>query len=294
MTTIRQRSPIRIGSQVTLASAARPGKRRNEDLVGILGPYAWLLDGTSPRGRSCCDRDGAWYVQRLGSALARTLVTDTRYLQEALEAALAAVAQDHATGCDRASRGAGPSATVVIVRQERSQLDFLILGDSALLLETDQEVSHHSDKRLANVAPQLRQQIKQRLGAGHGYDSDAHRGLVEELVAAEHAVRNTDAGYWIASFDPRAARHSLTGSHTIGTGPGKVRRAVLLSDGLERAVTVLGLCASWDQFVQALITNGPSALIQRVREAEAADPTGQQHPRTAASDDASAVLLEFV
>jgi hypothetical protein len=48
---------------------------------------------------------------------------------------------------------------------------------------------------------------------------DTDHGLVEQLVAAEHAVRNTDDGYWIGSFDPRAAHHSLSGSRTIGTGP---------------------------------------------------------------------------
>jgi serine/threonine protein phosphatase PrpC len=293
MTTI-QRSYAGVASQVTIASAARPGKRHNEDLVGVLGPHVWLLDGTSPRGRSCCDRDGAWYVQRLGSALAATLGADSDDLQDALEAALAAVAQEHAAQCDDPGQVAGPSATVLIVRHQGSQLDFLILGDSALLLETDDGVSHHSDKRLAGVAPEVRRQIKQQLGAGHGYDSDAHRELVEDLVAAEQAVRNTDDGYWIASFDPQAAHHSLTGSRSIGDKPGQVRRAALVSDGLERAVTLLGLCASWDELLQALITNGPNACIEQVREAEAADPTGQQHPRTAASDDASAVLLEFV
>jgi hypothetical protein len=293
MALTRPSSQVRVVPQVTLASAARPNKRRNEDLVGVLGPYAWLLDGTSPRGQRCCDRDGAWYVQRLSAALAAALTSDSRDLQDALEAALAIVAQEHAAGCGDPSQAAGPSATVLIVRHQDTQLDFLLLGDSALLLETDQGVSHHSDKRLANVAPELRRRIKQRLGAGHGYESEAHRGLVEELVAAERAVRNTDDGYWIASFDPRAAHHSLTGSHTIGAEPGEVRRAALLSDGLERAVTIFDLYASWEELMQALIVSGPSALIQQVRDAEAADGTGQLHPRTAASDDASGVLIEL-
>ena len=93
---------------------------------------------------------------------------------------------------------------------------------------------------------------------------------------------------------PSAARHSLTGSRTIGAGPGRVRTAALLSDGLERAVTVLGLCASWEELMQAMVVDGPGACVQRVRAAQAADPNRQQHPRTAASDDASGPLIEFV
>jgi hypothetical protein len=38
---------------------------------------------------------------------------------------------------------------------------------------------------------------------------------------------------------------------------------------LERAVTVLGLCASWEELMRALVVDGPSALIKQVREAEA-------------------------
>jgi hypothetical protein len=59
MATVDQHSLVRATAQVTIASVARPGKSRNEDLVGVLGPYVWLLDATSPRGRSCCGRDGA-------------------------------------------------------------------------------------------------------------------------------------------------------------------------------------------------------------------------------------------
>jgi len=163
--------------------------------------------------------------------------------------------------------------------------------ERASLLEA---VGQHSDKRLAKVAPRLRGQIRSRLRQGRGYDNPAHRDLVGQLVTAERAVRNTEQGYWIASHNPDAAHHALAGACAIGTGPGEVRRLALLSDGLERAVIVLGVYQSWDELLYALVVEGPAACIDAVRRAEAGDPHGRQHPRTAASDDASGLVAEFL
>jgi len=204
------------------------------------------------------------------------------------------VAADHRAGCDRVGQAPGPSATVALVRHRGRQLDYLALGDSTLLLETRGGVSQHSDKRLARVAPLLRGQIRSRLRQGRGYDNPAHHDLVGQLVTAERAVRNTEGGYWIASHDPDAAHHALVGTCAIGTGPGEVHRLALLSDGLERAVTVLGVHRSWDELLHALVTEGPAACIDAVRKAEAGDPQGRRHPRTAATDDASGLVAEFV
>jgi len=44
-----------------------------------------------------------------------------------------------------------------------------------------------------------------------------------------------------------------------------------------------------DHLLHAIAVDGPAAWIERIRRLEAADPNGQQHLRTARSDDASAV-----
>jgi Protein phosphatase 2C len=281
--------------QATLASFPRPGKLDNEDLVGMMGSAAWLLDGTSPRDSArCCDRDGSWYVHQLAAELVRVLANDARSdLQDVLAAAIKAVADEHNATC-RPGPAGGPSATVLLVRQRSSVLDYLILGDSALLTQTPEGVTHHSDKRLAKVATELRGQIRGHLQAGQGYQAPTYQRLLRELVTAERTVRNTEHGYWIAGYEPRAAYHSLTGTCRIGVGAKAVQRVALVSDGLERAVTVFGLYRSWDELLDRLVTTGPAACIQELRQAEAADPDGHMNPRTAASDDASGVLLQFV
>jgi hypothetical protein len=114
------------------------------------------------------------------------------------------------------------------------------------------------------------------------------------LIAAERAVRNAEGGYWIASLDPDAARHSVCGSVHIRLDDGQVRSAALLSDGLSRSVTHLAIHGTWADLLQALLDPGPQSCIDAVRQVKRADPQGRRFPRTTVSDDASAIALRLV
>jgi hypothetical protein len=283
---------------VAMASERRPGKPHNEDHVGVVPPLALVLDGASlPPGMDpCCDRTASWYVGRLAAELVVALAKGHEDgLAETLAMAIDTVATDHASTCDRAAKheAAGPTATVALVRQRCDQLDYLLLGDSILLVETDQGVSYHSDQRIRAVAPEVNARLRSRLRAGFGYGDEAFQALLLEQVRWELAARNRPNGYWIAGHDPAAALHSLTGTVAVGSEAGQVRRAALLTDGLERAVSVFGLYPSWTALLAGLVADGPAACIQRVRAAEAADPDGRHHPREYVSDDASGVVITF-
>jgi hypothetical protein len=121
------------------------------------------------------------------------------------------------------------------------------------------------------VAREVREQLRNHVSAGRGYDHPHYRHLLNELIAAERAVRNTEGGYWIASLDPPdAARPSLSGSVHIGLDDGQVRAAALLSDGLNRSATHLAIHGTWADLLQALLDPGPQSCIDAVREVERA------------------------
>jgi hypothetical protein len=92
----------------------------------------------------------------------------------------------------------------------------------------------------------------------------------------------------------RAASHAWSGTYSIGEGPGDLRRLALLTDGVERAVSTLGIWPSWAEFLRALNELGPACCISRVRAAELADPDGRDRSRTSPRDDASTIVWEFV
>jgi hypothetical protein len=181
-----------------------------------------------------------------------------------------------------------------MIRRRGDNLDFLVLGDSTVLLNLGATLECHTDKRLSLVAPEVRQQLRNHLATGRGYHHPTYRRLLNDLVAAERIARNTEGGYWIASLDPDAASHSVTGSIHVGPNDGQVRTAALLSDGVSRSVTHLHIHSTWSDLLDALLNQGPLACIEAIRRVESADPQGQRFQRTAASDDASAIALRLV
>jgi hypothetical protein len=276
-----------------LCNVAAPGKAQSEDLVQTTDSAAWLFDGASAHddADACSDHDASWFVCQLSQALASELSRPPdRALRDVLATAIGHVSTLHTQLCPQVRTGHGPSATAVIVRRRKDALEYLVLGDSTLLVQTgDGDVHHHSDKRLSTIAPDLRDTIHQALHDGCGYNHAAHRDRLRTLHAAERAMRNRDDGYWIASDDPRAATHSLTGHYNLtGTAAG-ARRIVLLSDGIERAVTHLHLYSNSHELLDSLFDPGTLATTTRIRHGERADPHGSQHPRTAPSDDAAAI-----
>lgn len=93
-------------------------------------------------------------------------------------------------------------------------------------------------------------------------------------------MRNRHGGYWIASDDPRAARHSPIGRYSLAS-PAGADRVALVSKGIERAVTYLNLYSSSRELLDSLFDPGLHSTIADIRDAEEADPNASRHPRTA-------------
>jgi len=223
----------------------------------------------------------SWYARNLGTTLLN-LATDEphRPLTAALRAAIGAVADLHRETCDLRHPGS-PSATVAALRQVGDELDYLVLADSVLLLDNGLSTQVVTDDREGEVGQQFRATMD-ALPSGSREHSDELRRYVEMM----RDYRNQPGGFWVASSDPAAADEAITG--TIMTAD--VHSAVLLSDGASRLVDRFHL-ATWPQLVKLVATDGPDALIDRVREAEQSDPVGHRWPRGKASDDATAAYV---
>jgi hypothetical protein len=283
--------------RVSMATSSRPGRSVNEDLVAVEGNAAWLLDGASVPADldRCCQLDARWYVEQLSSALKTALAGGASItLVDALAAAISQVEERHRSLCTRPELGYGPSCTVAIVRLTGKTLDYLLLGDSTVLLDFGGDVLYlRSDKRLKQVATPLRRKLRTLLAQGGGFTDPAYVELLRALVTEERAARNQPGGYWIASNLPLAAAHSITGTEQVGPFFNQVKTVALLSDGLERYVRASGIFPPPGGLPGFLLTKGPARCIDRVRTAEASDPNGLLFPRTSAADDASAILLEL-
>ncbi|MEO3817516.1 hypothetical protein [Plantactinospora sp. B5E13] len=272
--------------RVRSASVPAPGRIGNEDHVFRYGDLVGVLDGaTVPEGFDTgCVHGPEWYVRHLAARIGlATAQRPAAALAGNLAAAILAVRADHDGRCDLDHPGT-PSATVCLLRYGGDHIDYLVLCDSPLILDRGERIEVISDNRLDTAMADLRQKALSLTG----HDAD-HVTRFRRSVTLQREQMNQTHGYWVAAANPDAAFHAVTGSRPL-TGPDRVRRAALLTDGTSRAVEQFDLF-DWRGLLDLLSSAGPDELIRRVRLAEADD--GQRRSGFKRYDDATAVLCEL-
>jgi hypothetical protein len=272
--------------EVRLASEPVPGGGPNEDYAFAVPGLVGVLDGvTVLEGMDTgCVHGPAWYVRMLAGRLISGYAADPLVrLDRLLATAICQVSHAHGGECDLTHPGT-PASTVCLARYGADRVEYLVLADSPLVYEAGGRVEVVTDLR----AQQLVGALRERMPVGAPAGSPEHASGVRALVTAQRGYINTPDGYWIASVEPSAAEHALTGTLPL-SGPDAVRRMCLLSDGASRAVDTFDLY-DWPGLLDAMTAHGPARVIARVREAERAD---QIRIRVKRHDDASAVVVTF-
>ncbi|MFJ3580968.1 integrase [Streptomyces sp. NPDC090127] len=265
--------------RVALATLPADPERENEDFAAAAPGAAVLLDGAGVgEAETGCRHGVAWFSGTLGSLLLRSITAEpARPLADCLADSIGVVRSLHADSCDLA-HPASPTSTVVAARIAGEVLEYLVLGDSSLLLgHSDGGVRVVTDRRLDEVGKRLRGPVDQ-LPTG----SPAHSAALAEYRDVLTGLRNRPDGFWIAGPDPEAAAHAFTGVVSVAS----LASATLLSDGATRLVDRFEL-ADWRETLTLVASSGPDELIRRVREAEDGDPEGRRWPRGKAHDDAT-------
>ncbi|GGX35396.1 protein phosphatase 2C domain-containing protein [Streptomyces lomondensis] len=257
-----------------LVSEPGDADRPNEDFASVglpasgQGGSVVVLDGvTPPKGGTGCLHSVPWFTARLGGALTELTVSlpDVPLL-DALSRAIARTAEAHAETCDL-SHPRTPQATVVVTRWNPATVEYLVLSDSALLLESpDGVVTPLLDDRLARLP----------------------RSALATDALVDATVRNKEGGFFTAAADPAVARRAVTGTLPRH----EVRALTALTDGATRWVERFRE-GDWTDCFHLVRKEGPQALVDRVRALERADTERVFLGRGKAHDDATVVYVEF-
>jgi hypothetical protein len=245
-----------------LATMAGTAARPNEDYAAAGPDWAVVLDGATHFDGvdTGCIHDVPWLVGHLAAALVEQLILSPVSLPETLAVAIEATCSAHVGTCDLANPDS-PSSTVALVRSTGTAIEYLVLGDSPVILQTGDGITPVVDDRVDHLQP-------------------GGRPYTRTLVRSK---RNAPGGFWVASTNPQAAHEAIWGIID------DVTHVALLTDGVTRLVEYYGY--SWTDIFERLGRDGPSGLIGRVREAERNCPPpmygyGKQH------DDATAVYIQ--
>ena len=262
-----------------IVAATQPGNpgSPNEDWVSAAQSLIVVLDGSTARTETGCTHGVAWYAAKLGSAITSNATEPSNKLADVLAAAIAHTDAQHPQ-CDLSHVGT-PSAMVAIVRIGEA-LDYLVLGDTTIVVDSWDRFNVLTDERVSTTAVAERAEADQ-----FPFGSLQKQAALLRMKHAELAQRNQPGGFWIAAADPTVAEHAVSGS----IPKQELRRLAVLTDGAARITSVFGLL-DWHGVMELLDDSGPVELIQRVRALETADPDGTRWPRNKPSDDATAVL----
>ncbi|RPF36207.1 protein phosphatase 2C domain-containing protein [Streptomyces sp. TLI_185] len=243
------------------AAAALPASGQGGTLVA--------LDGvTPPRGGTGCLHSVPWYTARLGGALTELTVSLPDVpLQEALARAIERTAEAHAATCDL-SHPRTPQATVVVARWGVETVEYLVLSDSALLVESpDGVVASLLDDRLSRLP----------------------RSSLATDALVDSTLRNKEGGFFTAAADPTVAARAVTGVLPRGD----VRALAALTDGATRWVEKFRE-GDWADCFRFVRKEGAQALVDRVRQLERADAEERRYLRRSKThDDATVVYVEL-
>ncbi len=248
----------------------------NEDFASVGLPASGqggslvVLDGvTPPRGATGCLHSVPWFTARLGGALTELTVSLPDVpLTEALSRAIARTSSAHAETCDL-SHPRTPQATVVVARWSPATVEYLVLSDSALLVEAaDSTVTALLDDRLARLP----------------------RSALATEASVDSRLRNKEGGFFTAAADPSVAARAVTGTLPRDG----VRTLAALTDGAGRWVEKFRE-GDWADCLALVRKQGAQALVDRVRELERADAAGARAflGRGKTHDDATVVYAEL-
>ncbi|WP_055594799.1 protein phosphatase 2C domain-containing protein [Streptomyces hirsutus] len=246
----------------------------NEDFASIGLPASGqggslvLLDGvTPPRDGTGCRHSVPWFTARLGGALAELTVSlQDVPLADLLSRAVSRTAGAHAKTCDL-SHPRTPQATVVLARWSPESVEYLVLSDSALLVESPGgTITALLDDRLARLP----------------------RSALATDALVDSTVRNKEGGFFTAAADPSVAVRAVTGTLPRA----EVRALAALTDGATRWVEKFRE-GDWADCLALVRKEGPQALVDRVRALERADTDRVLLGRSKTHDDATVVYVEF-
>lgn len=255
----------------------------NEDAYAVSSRAVVVVDGmTSPPGMSTgCLHGTAWFARSLAVGLvAAASATPDGDLRTALENTLTDIASRHSATCELTVPGT-PSAAVGVLRERADQVDYLVLSDVTILIQTPVGARTITDDRCSTLFTELSGLVTSLPGG-----SDERAAQLGRLVASQRELRNVPGGYWLAGAVPAAAQYSVTGS----VDRREVLGAALLTDGATRLVELFGE-VSWARAMDLLTRRGPGAWIDQTRRLEDEDPDMMRWPRIKSRDDATVAIV---
>lgn len=274
-------------------SICRAGKIVNEDILYTSESMGWVLDaatGLAGKNLTSGETDGAWFVKQWDEYLKKNIENLDKSIKEIVYDGIDVIKEcfykeANITEIESILR---PSASLVLFRINNEMLEYFLLGDCTLLIQSkDGSTIRVKDTRLeafdGKAAKCMNEaRIKDSL------TFEEAREFINPMLIEHRLLKNKPEGYWTLEFEKESANNGIEGSMNIG----EISAILMLSDGYAAIYDVYKECNELD-LIDVINKDGLETVYNRIREIEEEDKDCSKFPRFKKGDDASAVLIEI-
>jgi hypothetical protein len=258
----------------------------NEDIIGTFQNVAWVIDGATPifnKNYISDKNDVVWIVSEINNWIPN-FIRDNRTLEEILLKTVNKV-YEIALGMNGKLAEVPayelPTFTIIMTRMIHNQLEYYVLGDCGMLINTKGKIQYITDNRIEKFSINNQESIRQ-IQSSNALDKDAR---ILSRLQETRKLLNKKEGYWVGSLDAKGIVHGITGIIEIKQDA----RFLCFSDGYARLFELYHLTdVSYFSFELDSIKD----TIRQVRETEESDRECLKYPRAKKSDDLSVILIE--
>lgn len=203
----------------------------NEDIIGTFQNVAWVIDGATPifnKSYISDENDVVWIVREINNEISN-FISDNRTLEEILMNTVNKVYETALGINGKLAEAPGyelPTFTIIMTRIINNLLEYYVLGDCGILINTKGKIQYITDNRIEKFSKENQKSIKQ-IQLSNAPDKDAR---ILRRLQETRKLLNTKEGYWVGSLDAKGIAHGITGIIEIKQNA----RYLCFSDGYAR------------------------------------------------------------
>jgi hypothetical protein len=273
---------------------SRPSSLYNEDSAFITDSSAWILDGASglaDRTFTHSPSDGQWFVHQWNEYLQEAITDDSRDLRDIVIEGIDTVKDNYFRTITESNVDpiSYPSSAVVIVRIKDNILEYFILGDCTLVVESNNTSCKSIVDNRIDAFDSLAVKEIHNLQKTKRMAFDEARARTLPLLRKHRSYKNKKNGYWILEFDKNAVAHAIYSQEALY---GETY-LLLMSDGFAQLSTTFKKTENVAGLLNRAKKDGLNRLYQEIQEMAKIDKECMRFPRLKPLDDASAILLRI-
>ncbi len=261
----------------------------NEDSCYATENFMFVVDGATglyKTNYTPFTSDAVWLSQYISNYLKEELSNIDKSLGEIVSDAVKSSVNAFESYYSEQKEVGYPSATGSIVRINENKLEYLVIGDSPILIEDKNgTVTELFEPQLRKLDKSVIADMVEHAGT-KGLHINESIEFVREKLRHNRGLANTPEGYHSISKDISVGEKALTGEFLIKD----IKTVAILSDGFAQHFELLKCSENATDFMSQLKSKSINELYSEITASQNSDPHFNQYPRIKHSDDASIVV----